>query len=60
MMPDRQPTGDHTLMQRDSVSKVARIPEDERMLPIWKEVEGFFVSEVSLVTRLIENTVKVR
>jgi RNA polymerase sigma-70 factor, ECF subfamily len=47
MMPDRQPTADRALMQRDFVNKLlARIPEDERMLPIWKEVEGFSVEVV--------------
>jgi len=61
MMPDRQPTADRALIQRDFVSKLlARIPEDERMLLIWKEVEGFSVSELSQMTELTENTIKVR
>jgi RNA polymerase sigma-70 factor (ECF subfamily) len=61
MMPDRQPTADRALMQRDFVNKLlARIPEDERMLPIWKEIEGFSVSELSQMTGLRENTIKVR
>ena len=48
-------------MQRDFVNKLlARIPEDERMLLIWKEVEGFSVSKLSLMTGLRENTIKVR
>src|SRR5713226_2241294 len=61
MMPDRQPTADHVLIQRDFVNKLLeRIPEDERMLLIWKEVEGFSVSELSQMTGLRENTIKVR
>jgi RNA polymerase sigma-70 factor (ECF subfamily) len=61
MMPDRQPTADRALMQRDFVNKLlARIPEDERMLLVWKEVEGFSVSELSQMTGLRENTIKVR
>ena len=60
-MPDRQPTAERALMQRDYVNKLlARIPEDERMLLVWKEVEGFSVSELSQMTGLKENTIKVR
>jgi RNA polymerase sigma-70 factor (ECF subfamily) len=61
MMPDQEPTADHALTQRDFVNKLlARIPEDERTLLIWKEVEGFSVSELSQMTGLRENTIKVR
>src|SRR5579862_3211676 len=61
IMADRQPTADRALMQRDFVNKLlARIPEDERMLLIWKEVEGFSVTELSRMTGLKENTIKVR
>jgi len=61
MMADRQPAADRALMQRDFVNKLlARIPEDERMLLIWKEVEGFTVPELSRMTGLRENTIKVR
>ena len=61
MMPDRQPTADCVLIQRDFVNKLLeRIPEDERMLLIWKEVEGFSVSQLSQMTGLKENTIKVR
>lgn len=61
MMPDRQPTADRALMQRDFVNKLlALIPKDERMLLIRKEVEGFSVPELSRMTGLRENTIKVR
>jgi len=61
MMPDRQPTADCALIQRDFVNKLLeRIPEDERMVLIWKEVEGFSVSQLSQLTGLKENTIKVR
>jgi RNA polymerase sigma-70 factor (ECF subfamily) len=61
MMADGRPTADRALMQRDFVRKLLmRIPEDERMLLIWKEVEGFSLSELSQMTGLRENTIKVR
>jgi RNA polymerase sigma-70 factor (ECF subfamily) len=61
MMPDQQPTADRALMQREFVNKLlARIPEDERMLLIWKEVEGFSVSALSQMIGLRENAIKVR
>ena len=61
MMPDRQPTADRVLIQRDFVNKLlALIPKDERMLLIRKEVEGFSVPELSQMTGLRENTIKVR
>jgi RNA polymerase sigma-70 factor, ECF subfamily len=58
---DRRPTPDRTTMQRDFINKLlARIPEDDRWLLISKEVEGFSLAELSEMTGLSENTIKVR
>ena len=58
---DECPTPDRTAMQRDFVNKLlARIPEDDRWLLIAKEVEGFSLAELSQMTGLNENTIKVR
>jgi RNA polymerase sigma-70 factor (ECF subfamily) len=58
---DSRPTPDRTAMQRDFINKLlARIPEDDRWLLISKEVEGFSLAELSEVTGLSENTIKVR
>jgi RNA polymerase sigma-70 factor, ECF subfamily len=58
---DRRPTPDRTAMQRDFINKLlARIPEDDRWLLISKEVEGFSLAELSEMTGLNENTIKVR
>ena len=58
---DRRPTPDRTAMQRDFINKLlARIPEDDRWLLISKEVEGFSLAELSEMTGLPENTIKVR
>ena len=58
---DGRPTHDRTAMQRDFINKLlARIPEDDRWLLISKEVEGFSLAELSELTGLTENTIKVR
>ena len=58
---DRRPTPDRTAMQRDFINKLlARIPEDDRWLLISREVEGFSLAELSEMTGLSENTIKVR
>jgi RNA polymerase sigma-70 factor, ECF subfamily len=58
---DSRPTPDRTAMQRDFINKLlARIPEDDRWLLISKEVEGFSLAELSEMTGLPENTIKVR
>ncbi len=58
---DVRPTPDRTAMQRDFINKLlARIPEDDRWLLISKEVEGFSLAELSQMTGLSENTIKVR
>jgi RNA polymerase sigma-70 factor (ECF subfamily) len=58
---DVRPTPDRTAMQSDFVNKLlARIPEDDRWLLISKEMEGFSLAELSEMTGLSENTIKVR
>lgn len=58
---DGCPTPDRTVMQRDFINKLlARIPEEDRWLLIAKEVEGFSLAELSQMTGLNENTIKVR
>jgi RNA polymerase sigma-70 factor, ECF subfamily len=58
---DSRPTPDRTAMQRDFINKLlARLPEDDRWLLISKEVEGFSLAELSEMTGLSENTIKVR
>jgi RNA polymerase sigma-70 factor (ECF subfamily) len=58
---DRRPRADLAVMQRDFINKLlTRVSEDERLLLIWKEVEGFSVTELSEMTGLGENTIKVR
>lgn len=58
---DSRPTPDRTAMQRDFINKLlARLPEEDRWLLISKEVEGFSLGELSEMTGLPENTIKVR
>jgi RNA polymerase sigma-70 factor (ECF subfamily) len=58
---DRQPRADLAVMQRDFINKLlTQVSEDERLLLIWKEVEGFSLAEISEMTGLAENTIKVR
>jgi len=58
---DERPTPDQTAIQRDLVNQLlARIPECDRWLLLLKEVEGFSIAELSKLTGLNENTVKVK
>jgi RNA polymerase sigma-70 factor, ECF subfamily len=58
---DRQVPVDSSLAQRDYVLKLlTRVSEEERMLLILKEVEGFSVEELAEKTGMNENTVKVK
>jgi len=60
-VPDHRPTQDRMALQRDFVNKLLMcIPEEDRWLLISKEVEGFSVSELSEITGLNKNTIKVR
>jgi RNA polymerase sigma-70 factor (ECF subfamily) len=61
MIADGCPTPDRAAMQRNLINRLlARIPEDDRLLLIWKEVEGFSIAELSQMTGLNEATIKVR
>lgn len=52
---------DATLADRDLVLKLlAKIPEEERNLILLKEVEGHSVEELSAMTGMNENTIKVK
>ena len=58
---DRQPRADLVAMQRDFINKLlTQVSEDERLMLIWKEVEGFSLAELSEMTGLCENMIKVR
>lgn len=58
---DRQEPMDHTLARRDYVLKLlTRVSEEERMLLMMKEVEGFSVEELAERTGMNENTIKVK
>ena len=60
-LADGGPTPDRTALQRDFVNKLmARLPEEDRWLLIAKEVEGFSIAELSEMTGLNVNTIKVR
>jgi RNA polymerase sigma-70 factor (ECF subfamily) len=58
---DRQPGADHVVMQRDFINKLlAQVSEDERVLLVWKEVEGLSIEELCEMTGLTESTIKVK
>ena len=58
---ERQMPADSSLAQRDYVLKLLmRVSEEERMLLILKEVEGYSVEELATRTGMNENTVKVK
>ena len=58
---DRQPPADSSLAQRDYVLKLlTRVSEEERMLLMLKEVEGYSVEELAAKTGMNENTIKVK
>jgi RNA polymerase sigma-70 factor (ECF subfamily) len=60
-IPDGRPTPDRVAMQRNFVDKLlALMPDDDRLLLIWKEVEGFSLAELSQMTGLNEGTIKAR
>jgi len=57
----RQPGVDSNLARRDYVLKLlARVSEEERMLLMLKEVEGYSVEELARMTGMNENTIKVK
>lgn len=56
-----EPAADKVSVQRDFINKVLMfIPEDDRMLLIWREVEGCSIAEMAEMTSLNESTVKIR
>ena len=58
---DRQPSADVNLARRDYVAKLlSRVSEEERMLLMLKEVEGYSVEELATMTGMNENTIKVK
>jgi RNA polymerase sigma-70 factor (ECF subfamily) len=58
---DRQISADSSLAQRDYVIKLlTRVSEEERMLLMLKEVEGYSVEELAQKTGMNENTIKVK
>jgi len=58
---DPRPVTDRAVVQRDFVNKLlARVPEDDRLLLLLKEVEGFSLAELSEMIGLNLNTLKVR
>ena len=58
---NRRQAADEQLEKRDYILKLLmKVPEEERMLLIEKEVEGKTVEELSAQTGLNENTIKVK
>jgi RNA polymerase sigma-70 factor (ECF subfamily) len=58
---DQRPTPDRATAQRDLVNKLlALIPEDDRLLLLWKEVEGCSITTLAEMTEMNESTIKVR
>jgi len=58
---DRQVPVDSDLARRDYVLKLlSRVSEEERMLLMMKEVEGYSVEELAAQTGMNENTIKVK
>jgi RNA polymerase sigma-70 factor, ECF subfamily len=58
---DVRAAAEHALIQRDLVNKaLARIPEDDRFLLLWREVEGLSVTQLTEMIGSNENTVKVK
>ena len=58
---DRHVPADSDLARRDYVLKLlSRVSEEERMLLMMKEVEGYSVEELASQTGMNENTIKVK
>jgi len=58
---DVRTAAERALIQRDLVNKaLARIPEDDRFLLLWREVEGLSVTQLTEMIGSNENTVKVK
>ncbi|MDQ2711018.1 MAG: RNA polymerase sigma factor [Acidobacteriota bacterium] len=58
---DQKPAVDHQLAQQDLILKLlAKLSEEDRSLLLLKEVEGHSVEELSEMTGMNENTIKVK
>ena len=58
---DQRPTPDRAAAQRDLLNKLLTlIPEDDRLLLLWKEVEGCSITTLAEMTGMNESTIKVR
>ncbi len=58
---DQGPPVDHRLAQHDLILKLlAKLSEEDRSLILLKEVEGHSVEELSVMTGMNENTIKVK
>jgi RNA polymerase sigma-70 factor (ECF subfamily) len=58
---DQAPPVDRRLAQRDLILKLlSKISEEDRSLLLLKEVEGHSVEELSEMTGMNENTIKVK
>jgi RNA polymerase sigma-70 factor (ECF subfamily) len=58
---DQRPTPDRAAAQRDLLNKLlALIPEDDRFLLLWKEVEGCSITTLAEMTGMNESAIKVR
>ncbi len=58
---DNLPPVDKTLAQRDFLNKLlARIPEDDRSLLIFKEVEGHSIAELAEMTGMSCSAIKIK
>jgi RNA polymerase sigma-70 factor (ECF subfamily) len=58
---DRAPRNDQRLASQDYIVKLlAKVSEEERTLMMLKEVEGYSVEELSGLTHMNENTIKVK
>jgi RNA polymerase sigma-70 factor (ECF subfamily) len=61
LLIDGRPTPERAVAQREFLNKLlGLIPEEDRLLLLWKEVEGCSVKELAELTRMNENTVKVK
>jgi RNA polymerase sigma-70 factor (ECF subfamily) len=58
---DQRSTPDRAAAHRDLLNKLlALIPEDDRLLLLWKEVEGCSITTLAEMTGMNESTIKVR
>lgn len=58
---DQEPGVDHRLAQHDLIFKLlSKVSEEDRTLMLLKEVEGHSVEELSVMTGMNENTIKVK